>query len=373
MKKHSIVALSILLCANLVVAQDGASLTEELHKQQKAFSDAKLLNDKAIAFLLAGNIYDIGHRLYVDDPKHLVPIVFSYAEAATAHQEPIALELYKEALPLFKDAFGEKDQINIAPLISAADEAARRKEPELAFGWYKEAQTLLTRHLPNGSFLEARKQMGLAYLFRRADQLGTSEEWAHRSMALLEKFREDGSAFDIAGLFFEYGEVKRALSINIAALHGYEKALSLYLSLDQDDRWIARRIGTVYGRLTEINYKLSEYQAACQNVASRLKFHGGEGKIIAYDPLGQFSSGHGKQKTGAIAFRFSISEDCRASDLHIMKTDGITKEEAYSAMMNLFLTPGRLTPGKHVTAEGELTDIWPVFSRIEKAGTKPPG
>ena len=353
--------LLFLVFASSVAAADQSSLVESIRKQQFAFADAKALKNKAVAFILAGKIYEMGKHLYREKPEHLAPIVLAYAEAAPSYQEPVALALFREALPLYRLAYEEKHPIHIVPLISAADEAAVRNEPDLAFKWYKSAQDLLALHRPEGSFLEARQQMGLAYLFRQADQFRTTENWAHRSIKLLKKYKEEGSDFHAAGLYFQFGEVQRALKANMSALHSYEKALLIYVTHDQKERWMARRIGTVYKRLIEINYKLGDYKEACQTVADRLVFQEGGGKIIAYDPFGQFSYGYGKQKIGEIALRFSIGPDCRATGLKILQTQGITKEKAFSAITNLFLTPGRLRPGKHVTAEGELTDIWSIF------------
>lgn len=361
MKNLVVITLLILVFTKFVAAADETTLTEKLYKQQLAFSDAKSLNDDAVAFILAGKIYEIGQNIYSDNPKSLAPIVLAYAEAAATYQEPVALELFKEALALFNLAYDQGDEIHIAPLILAADEASVRNEPEIAYEWYKLTQNLLASHRPNGSFLQARQDMGLAYLFRREGQIETSEAWALKSMALLEEYRVEGSAFDAAGILFQFAEVKRALNANAVAVGAYEKALSIYLTSDKKERWTARRIGTTYRRLIEVNYKMGDYHTACRSVADRFKFQRGGGKIIAFDPLGQFSPGPGKHKAGEIAFRFSIGSDCRAFDLQILKTIGVTKEQAYSAIANLFLTPGRLKPGKHVSAEGALTDIWPIF------------
>ncbi|PCI59538.1 MAG: hypothetical protein COB37_11350 [Kordiimonadales bacterium] len=342
-----------------LAAPDQQSLLKrQLEQEQITFTEAKSLYNKAVGFLLAEKVYKTGHKLYSEDPAHLAPIVFAYAEASARYKEPVALSLFKEALVLYGEAHDAQAPAHISPLLAAAEEATRRNEPDLAYAWYDKAKALLNVHYPQGSFFAARMHVGLATLYWQVGDFERAAPHVRKAWLMLDQFPAIGIVDYEATLYFWLGEAERAAGWHKKALHAYEGAFRAYKILDPNER----RIWQIYKRRTELNYKLGNQEIACQNTVKADTFRPWITHVVSYDPTGYFSHEPYQQETGQVAFRLNVGADCRAHNLEIIEVIGISEKEAYEALSKIIYTPGHPKAGRKNRTVGLLEGIWSVYT-----------
>ncbi len=318
-----------------------AELKEAIH----AYIEAKELGHKADTFLHARRAYNIGRKLYAKSPKNLAPIVFSYANAAAAYKEPIALEIFKKTLGIYAKAYGAKHTNLAPPLIEAAEEAIHRKEPEAAYSWLAKARELLNGEDFEDGFLRARLHMSLARLFLNSDQLSRAENHASQSIELATNSNPASTFTKEANLYFWHGQVTRKLGLYDLASNSYLKALSVFLKNEPR----ARQVLSIHLHMVEVSHQLSKTDQAIFHCIAAEKWENGRNRSMwwpIYDPSGRTTRGD-TPKTGQILAGYVKAEDCRAHDIVIHKTIGISPEEAKIILQKVYVAPSLLRNSKN--------------------------
>lgn len=323
----------------------------DLEEAIAAYHDSKALLHKADSFLHARRAYFIGQQLFADKPGDLAPIAHAFALAAARYKEPVALQQYQSTLDLLIEAHGPDSGTQIPVLVDAGEEALHRKEPEMAYAFLKQAGELLARDVPDGSFEEARVHLGLARLYLNSGEYGRAEERAATALAVAEKHQK-GITYPVNAAFhFWHAQVMRGLGKHTLAETSYLHALSLY----RESEPRARPILSIHRRMIEVSHNLGKLDAAVHHCLEAEKYENqrnmGHWHPI-YDPNGRLSQ-FDKPKTGQILAGFTRTEDCRAINVVIHRTHGISVEEAKRLIEHAYFTP-ELRNGK--LAENQRVD-----------------
>lgn len=314
-----------------------AALKEAIH----AYTEAKNLDHKADTFLHAQRAYNIGRKLYANAPAKQAPIIFSYANAAAVYKEPIALQIYEQALDHYVRAYGVRHLELIHPLINAADEAIYRKDPDMAYAWLARARDLLHNEKLTDSFLAARMHMGLARLFQSSGQLGRAADHASKSLARFTNSKSENAFPDNANLYFWHGQIMRSLKHNDEARDSYLNALNLFEKQEPS----ARKILSIHTHLVEINHKLDDPDALIFHCKAAALYQNKRSMGIwfsLYDPSGRLDPVHeGKRsaQTGEIVASYTQTANCRLRDIEILGTSGISKVEAAQVLSRAYFAP----------------------------------
>ncbi len=315
----------------------------DLDEAIAAYRDSTALLHKADSFLHARRAYVIGRQLFADKPDELAPIAHAFALAAARYKEPVALKQYQFTLNLLVVAYGSGHGALTPVLVDAAEEAIHRKEPEMAYAWLKQAGELLDRDAPNGSYLGARVHLGLARLYLNSGEYDRAENQAAHAQDLAVEYQNTVNYPVDATFYFWHGQVMRMLGKYALAEASYMKALALYLEIEP----LARRVLSIHRRMVEVSHNLGKLDAATHHCLQAEVYenqrHMGHWYPV-YDPNGRLSQ-FGKAKTGQIVAGFTRTKDCRADDIVIYKTRGISAEEAKRLIQHAYFTP-QLKNGK---------------------------
>lgn len=335
------VALLCLMFASMPLQATDTLTRAELSEAVLAYNDAKALRHKADTFLHARRAYNLGRKLYANEPAKLAPIIFSYANAAAAYKEPIALPIYQQTLDVYGQAYGTTNAKLALPLVNAADEAIYRKEPDMAYAWLAKARKLLNSERLKDNFLAARIHMGLARLFQNSNQLDRAADHASKSLNLINTPGAKQTFPENANLHFWHGQIMRNLKHNEDARDSYLYALSLFEKQEPD----ARKILSIHTHLVEINHKLADPDALISHCKAAALYQNKRRMGIwfsLYDPSGRLDPVHeGKRlmQTGEIVASYVQTIDCRLRDIRILGTAGISKEEAKLVLSRAYFAP----------------------------------
>jgi len=331
-------AFSLLLGFLTFGAYANESDTAALRKAIHAYSESKELGHKADTFLHARTAYKLARRQFLKSPKDLAPHAFRYATAAATYRNPVALWLFEQTLDLYIAAYGLDDANLIVPLITAADEALRNAEHEMAYAWYDRASKLLAQNQPNGSFASARAYMGIARLHLRSHQLEKARLKADVAINFLFEYYADGSPTNIGSIIYGLGEIKNASGHNSEALDAYTQALAIYEKHDAS----ALEIFELHIRLVELNHKLKRNGQLISHCMAAQKFNYARKRSpireIIYDPTGRLS-GASRNKQGEFKATFRKGVDCRLHDIEIHQARGVSKAEAKTLLAQAYYAP----------------------------------
>ena len=315
----------------------------DLDEAMQAYRDSAALLHKADSFLHARRAYFIARQIFTENPSELAPIAHVYAKAAARYQEPIALSQYQQVLDLVVEAHGNESSELVPVLVDAAEEAIHRREPEMAYGWLKTASEILEREKDTESFEMARTHMGLARLYLESGEIHRAETRTERALQLALPHMEKQDYPETAQLYFWHAQVMRRAGNHQLAEPSYKKALSLYL----DKEPMARPVLSIHRHLIEVSHNLNKPEKAVHHcIESEIyenKRNMGHWYPI-YDPAGRLTQ-FDKAKTGQILAGFTRTKDCRATDIIIHKTLGISAEEATALLQQAYFVP-RMKDGR---------------------------
>lgn len=302
-----------------------------------AYRDSIALLHRADSFLHARRAYFIGQQLFADRPAELAPIAHAFALAAARYKEPVALKQYQSTLDLLIEAHGPDTGAQTPVLVDAAEEALHRKEPEMAYAFLKQAEELLARDVPGGSFEAARVHLGMARLYLNSGEYDRAEQRAASALALAEK-HQHGITYPVNAAFhFWHAQVMLGLGNHAPAETSFLHALSLYRESEPH----ARPVLSIHRRMVEVSHNLGKFDAAVRHCLEAEIYenqrHMGHWYPV-YDPNGRLSQ-FGKPKTGQIIAGFTRTKDCRADEIVIYKTRGISAEEAKRLIQHAYFTP----------------------------------
>jgi tetratricopeptide (TPR) repeat protein len=315
----------------------------ELTVAVNAYNDSLALGQKADTFLHARSAYKLAQKLYSNSPSNLTPYLHRYAVAAATYREPVALSLFKQTLDLLVQTY-DANAIELAlPLVDAADEALSRNEPQMAYAWYDKARDLIERDQPNGSIELARAYMGLARMYLNSGEDERAQSKAEDAIKLLNQHYNQASPNTVANLYYWLGKVKKEVGTNNEALAAYTTSLDIFLAQNPRER----KVLTIHKNLVEINHKLNRIDDAVLHCIKAQKWQNQRDMGIwwpVYDPSGRLEHDN-KIKIGQILFAYTPSNDCKAHDIEIFKTVGISPEEAERLIGQAYFAP-RLRNGE---------------------------
>lgn len=340
-----LLVLFLLLTVGAAKVRADTPSPKALNEALSAYEDSRALYHKADSFLHARRAYFIALKLFNDSPQDLAPIIHIYANAAARYREPIALEKYQQALNLMVEVFGRESPKLIPLLVDAGEEAISRREPEMAYAWINRARKLLKTHQPEGSFTEARVQLALARLYFDSDERERAELRARRALELCEQFADEMSYPLNAQHYFWHGQIMRRLGRHADAAPSYQKALDIYLATEPK----ARPVLSIHKHMVEVSYHMGREQQLIEHCVAAQQYETARGMALywpIFDPKGRLGQVD-KVKTGQILAGFTRTPDCRAVDIVVHKTLGISAEEARHLLLQAYIPP-RIRHGKIV-------------------------
>ena len=351
------VVLFLFTVATAAQAADNGKLSAALEAEQLAFEDAKALNDHAVAFLLSQKVYKLAKQLYSDEPKQLGPLVYQYATAAARINEPNALALFDEAAGLYTEALGQDAQELTPVLAASADEAIKRNRSVEAYERLKVLEKNIDGSHFKAGFFDAKRVAGLAMLYLGSGERDRALFYLNEAKSLLATEPNGIDAFDYGQVLFHVAELEENLGSLAAAAQFYEKSLKQYVSADPKER----NILTIHRRLMRINHQLGDYKATCNNIIDAYKFRSWALDIPAFDPNSKYSLSQVGSAVGRISFRLRINSDCKAEEVEILKSEGLTPEEVKAWLESVYLFVPTLVVNRESGESQTVEDTWILF------------
>lgn len=328
--------LALVFCSS-VSAHAAKPTTLELEKALASYRDSAALLHKADSFIYARRAYTIARHLYADKPESLGPIAYTYALAASRYQEPVALEQYEIAIELMTKAFGAESEKLVPILIDAAEESIRRKEPEKAYSFTKQARKLISLHTMEKSFLAARAHMALARQYWESGEIERAEKHADQATHLAETMSETGVYPDEANLHFWNGQLMRWMSNFEKASVSYEFALQAFLKREPRNR----KVLSIHKHMVEVSHHLSNFDRLAFHCIEAQRWQNLRGMSFywpIYDPTGSIDHLNRTRKSQFIA-SFTRDTDCKAKDIVILKSQGISSQDATKIVAEGYFAP----------------------------------
>lgn len=319
--------------------------TLELEKALASYRDSAALLHKADSFIYARRAYTIARQLYADKPESLGPIAYTYALAASRYQEPVALEQFEISIELMTKAFGPRSDKLAPVLVDAAEESIRRKEPEKAYLFTKHARELISLHSMENSFLAARAHMSLARQYWASGEIKRAEKHANQATQLADTTSETGVYPDEANLHFWNGQLMRWMHNFENASISYEFALQAFLEREPRNR----KVLSIHKHMVEVSHHLNNFDRLAYHCVEAQRWQNLRGMSFywpIYDPTGSIDQLNRTRKSQFIA-SFTRDTDCKAKDIIILKTQGISDKDAIKIVTEGYFAPrmrkGRMT------------------------------
>lgn len=329
-----LILLSIGGTASQAANSDEIALKEAL----KAYEESRALGHKADTFLHAQRALSIARVLFPDEPGALAPILHLYARAAVRYREPVALITFKETLTTYENAFGAADSRLAGPLVDAAEEAMLRKEPRMAYEWYRRAEILLTNENVSEGILLARQKTGMARMYTDSGELDRAETLARDAVALVLNFSEPSDYITDAELHYYLGDVMRRLSHHPAARDLYTYAIEIY----QQHEPRSRKLLSAHRRLVEVYHEIGDQAALIQHCHAVERYQNARNLseyYPLYDPAGVISGFGTPGRVGEMVVSFYVGANCRPNDITIHGAVGIELERAEAILAATYFTP----------------------------------
>lgn len=343
--------LIVLLLASFSIhAKADKPTSLELEQALASYRDSAALLHKADSFIYARRAYKIARQLYPDDPDSLGPIAYTYALAASRYQEPVALEQYEVALELLTKANGPESDKLVPVLVDAAEEAIHRNEPEKAYLFTKSARDLIKLHGLDNSFLAARSHMALARQYWNSDEKDRAVQHAEFAKGLASNYNHETGYPNHANLLYWHAQIMRWHGDYLNAEPSYEKALGIFLAKEPRNR----KVLSIHKHMVAVSHHLEDQKRLAYHCIEGEKWENVRGMSFhweIYDPTGNKYAKH-KPRRGQIIASYTLGTDCKAHNITILKTDGISYTEAAEFIARRYFPPrfreGKLSPDQLV-------------------------